>query len=327
MTRTADRRSPTRPAPNAPTRPALWMISGALCFAVMGTLTHALGPRCDWLTIALVRVVFMFASALLAARLAGVRLVFRRPVSLWPRSLAGSFSLVCTFYALTRLPVGDVLTLTNTYPLWVFALACLEFRRRPAAADLLGVVCGLVGVALIGRPHLGGDGRAAVVALAGSLGTAVAMVNLHRLRGVDPRAVVAHFAGVATVILGGWALARWSQAGPSTSAAAAAGAAGAVDVTLVLMLAGVGLTGTVGQVFLTKAYAAGPPTRVAVLGLTQVVFGVGFDALVWRRALGPLTLAGTALVLAPTAWLLARGGGVGGGAVVAGPADGSEPAP
>jgi len=296
------------------------MISGALCFAVMGTLAHALGSRCDWLTIALVRVAFMFASALAAARVAGAGLVFWRPGSLWPRSLAGSFSLVCTFYALTRLPVGDVLTLTNTYPLWVFALACLEFRRRPSAADSLGVVCGLAGVALIGRPHLGGDGRAAAVALAGSLGTAVAMVNLHRLRGVDPRAVVAHFAGVATVILGGWSLARGFRAVPGASLAPA----GSVDASVLLMLAGVGLTGTVGQIFLTKAYAAGPPTRVAVLGLTQVVFGVGFDALVWRRALGPVTLAGTALVLVPTAWLLARGGGVAGGAVE--PGDGAGPA-
>ena len=42
-------------------RPALWMLCGSFCFAAMGATTHALGPRCDWLVIALVRVLIMFA--------------------------------------------------------------------------------------------------------------------------------------------------------------------------------------------------------------------------------------------------------------------------
>ena len=45
------------------------------------------------------------------------------------RSLAGSFSLVCSFYALSRLPVGDVVTLTSTYPLWILVLSV---DREPA---------------------------------------------------------------------------------------------------------------------------------------------------------------------------------------------------
>src|SRR5260370_29860811 len=112
-----------------PARPALWMISGAFLFATMGSITHALGSRCDWPTIAVVRAGFMFVAAVIVARAAGATLVVWRPRSLWMRSLAGSFSLVCSFYALTRqLPVGDVLTLTNTYPIWIVALSWLTLR-------------------------------------------------------------------------------------------------------------------------------------------------------------------------------------------------------
>ena len=75
-----------------------------------------------------------------------------------------------------------------------------------------------------------------------------------------------------------------------------------------MMLLGVGVSGTVGQIFLTRAYAAGAPARVSVLALTQVVFALGFDVLLWHRALPASTLAGTTLVLAPTAWLLSRAG-------------------
>jgi drug/metabolite transporter (DMT)-like permease len=287
-------------------RPATWILSAAFCFAIMGALTHALGPRCDWLTIALVRTVFMFAASVVVARAAGVELVVWRPATLWMRSLAGSLSLVCSFYALTRLPLGDVLTLTNTYPLWIVMLSWLSVRRAPGAGDALAVASGLTGVALIERPHLTGDHLAAAVALLASVFSAVAMLGLHKLRGVDPRAVVAHFAGVASLFVAGSLLARGPVGAGDPSGSTPD--PGVAAVTL-LMLLGVGASGTVGQVFLTRAYAAGAPARVAVLGLTQVVFGLGLDVLLWQRAMSPASVAGTLLVLAPSAWLFARAGG------------------
>jgi drug/metabolite transporter (DMT)-like permease len=284
-------------------RPALWMLYGAFAFAAMGAFTSVLGTRCDWLLIALVRVVFMFATTTLLARSAGVRLVVLRPGSLWLRSLAGSLSLVCNFFAMTRLPLGDVLTLTNAYPLWIVLLSALLLRQPPAAAELLGVASGLVGVVLLQQPHLSGDRLASIVALVGSVATALAMFGLHRLKGVDARAVVAHFSGVATLVVGTWLALRW-QRGTI--------APGQPDPATLLMLLGVGVTGTVGQFFLTKAYAAGAPARVSVISLTQVLFGMAFDAAIWGRSMTPLGFVGFCLVLAPTAWLTGRGRGDGG---------------
>jgi drug/metabolite transporter (DMT)-like permease len=68
----------------------------------------------------------------------------------------------------------------------------------------------------------------------------------------------------------------------------------------------VGLSATVGQFFLTKAFTSGPPARVSVAGLTQVGFGMAFDALLWGKTFGLLTILGTVLVVAPTGWLLWR---------------------
>ena len=72
------------------------------------------GSRCDWLVVALVRALVMLATAATLARASGSRLAFWRPRTLWVRSLAGSFSLVCNFYALTRLPVADAVTLSTS---------------------------------------------------------------------------------------------------------------------------------------------------------------------------------------------------------------------
>lgn len=276
-------------------RPALWMLVGACAFAAMGALTHALGSRCDWLLVALLRALFMFTSATALARSSGVRLVVWDPPTLWMRSLAGSFSLVCNFYALARLPVADAITLSNAYPLWIVLATAVVLRQIPTRGEVLGVVCGLAGVALIQRPHLGGDRLAVVAAILGSFATAVAMLGLHRLRGVDPKAIMAHFAAVASLVVSGWLLVRRDV--PATLI---------FDRTTTLLLLAVGVTGTIGQFFLTKAYAAGPPGEVAVIGLTQVVFAMGFDVLFWKRSMPLETIIGFFLVLAPTAWITAQ---------------------
>jgi drug/metabolite transporter (DMT)-like permease len=272
------------------------MITAAFCFATMGALAHVIGPRCDWLAIALVRILCTFVFSVAIATLSGVRLVLWRPRTLWVRSLSGTVSLVCSFYALTRLPVADVLTLTNTYPLWIVLISLRE-RHGSLLADLFCVACGIVGVALIQRPYLAGKGDVAIlVALLGSVTTAVAMLGLHRLREVDASAVVAHFSGLASLLLCGWAGFR-----PQTASLWGLGLASG------LVLLGVGLSGTMGQVLLTKAFASGPPTRISILSLTQVVFAMGYDVLLQGRVMTAITLAGFALVIFPTAWITLRG--------------------
>lgn len=271
------------------------MLGSALAFAVMGACTHGLGSRCHWLVVALVRVLFMFLATASLARLAGVPLHVWRPRALWIRSLAGSFSLVCNFYALARLPVADALTLSNAYPLWILVLTSLMSRRWPGWAVTAALVCGLAGVALIERPRLDGDQGAAVVAMLSSVSTAIAMLGLHRLRGLDTRSVVAHFAGVGVLVASTILLFQPGAFSRSLRE----------PVTLTL-LSGVAVSGTVGQFCLTRAYAGGVPARVAVVSLSQVLFALVFDVLIWHRRLDPAILAGIVLVLVPTAWLSGR---------------------
>lgn len=274
---------------------SLWMLAGAILFASMGASAHALGSRCDWLLVALARSSVMFLVMAGWARASGVRLVVWKPARLWQRSLAGSVSLVCNFYVLAKLPVSEALTLGNMFPLWIVFLSALALRRLPPLAEVLGVVCGLLGVFLIERPDLGGDRLAVGVALGSSLFTAMALLGLHRLHEIDPRAVVAHFAGVSSLVASIGLLMRPSALN-----------AGLLDPTTLALLAGLVVPGTVGQYCLTRAYTAGSPARMAVVGLSQVVFALGYDLVFWGRSFTPVMLVGFVLVLGPSAWLNAR---------------------
>jgi drug/metabolite transporter (DMT)-like permease len=273
------------------------MIAGAFFLATMAGLSRSLNGRSDWLMIAVFRALVMLATSIVLVRTSGANLVVWRPRTLWLRSLAGSFSLICNFYTFTRLPLADAITLMNVYPLWIILISAFVLRRWPTVGEVIGVACGLAGVFFIERPRISGDGLAVIVALLGSVSTAVAMLGLNRLRDVDPRAVVAHFAGVASLISLTCLFFRWQQ-GATMPFEVSVGGIG--------LLMGVGASGTLGQILLTKAYAAGNPAKVATVGLTQVVFAMGFDVLFWNRELTPGTILGFGLVLAPTTWLSIR---------------------
>jgi len=280
------------------------MLFGAIAFSIMAALTHALGATWDWQIIAASRtgLALVFATALTLR--AGAKLVFWEPKTLWVRSISGSISLVCTFYALTRLPVALVLTLTNVFPIWVALLSWPLLKERPSRETWIAIAVALVGVVLVQQPHFvvedgRNDGRlAAILALVSSVSTAISMLGLHRLQQVDPRAIVAHFSGVALVVCL-VSLAIF----PNTALASSH-----FDATSLWMMLGVGICATTGQIFLTKAFAAGPPAKVSVVALTQVGFAMVFDVVIWGHRFSNITLLGMALVMAPTAWLLVSQG-------------------
>ncbi|HEV3237363.1 MAG TPA: DMT family transporter, partial [Gemmataceae bacterium] len=265
--------------------PYFWMLLGTLAFAIMSTLANVAGGSCDWQVIAMSRSGLAFTFTALWAILAGVKLVLWRPGTLWLRSIAGSISLVSTFYALTRLPVSDVITLTNVFPIWVAVLSWPILKERPSAQVWIAVIIGVTGIVLIQQPHLSSGNFAAAVALLSSFTTAIAMMGLHRLQGVDPRAVVVHFSGVS-FLFALLALAVFPN-----------------EVTRqndwngknIGLLVAIGMAAAVGQLFLTKAFAAGPPAKVAVVGLTQIVWAVLLDWLVLGRSFSSMTLIGIAL--------------------------------
>ena len=216
---------------------------------------------------------------------------------LWVRSLAGSVSLICTFFALTRLPVADVLTLTNVFPIWVAILSWPILREAPSAETWIAIGCGIFGVVLVQQPHFqqDEDGKlAAILALVSSFSTAISMLGLHRLQDVDSRAIVAHFSSVSLAVCLAFLLFIPNTALESSQ----------FDNRSIALLLGVGICATIGQIFLTKAFAAGPPAKVSVIGLTQVGFAIVFDVLVWGQSFSTTTLVGMVFVTAPTAWLL-----------------------
>jgi drug/metabolite transporter (DMT)-like permease len=280
------------------------MLSGSFSFSLMAVLTESLtrrsgpelAPLCDWQTVAMFRAGLVATFAALLARQAGATLVWFRPARLWLRSVAGSLSMVCAFYAFGHMHSEDVVTLSNTFPLWVAVLSWPLYRQPPGSGTVAAILVGVVGVILVEQPHLESGNWGAMAALAAAGLTAVAMLGLNRLRDIDPRAVVVHFSVVATLFCGA-AFLFTDRTQPFDRV---------LELSVAVKLLGIGVAATVGQVFLTLAFGQGAPAKVSVVGLTQIVFVTAMCVVVFDRPVNTVALIGTALIIAPTAWLITR---------------------
>jgi drug/metabolite transporter (DMT)-like permease len=278
--------------------PYIWMLFGAASFAVMAILTASVKDRVDWQWIAIARTGLAMTFAATLALSAGKRLVFLRPAKLWMRGVAGSISLVCGFYAMTHYPVSEVLTLTNMFPLWVAVLSLPLLGYWPSSDVWPAMIVGIFGIVLIQSgegANFAANRIAVAAALTSSFTSAVALIGLHQLRELDPRAIVAHFSAVAFATCIG-ALFVFPRTQPLS-----------LDLRNAATLLAIGAFATIGQLLMTKAFTHGSPARISVVGLSQVGFTMLMEMAIWHRTFSGLTLLGIGLVMAPTAWSLVRG--------------------
>ncbi|MSQ95861.1 MAG: DMT family transporter [Gemmataceae bacterium] len=266
----------------------------------MATLAPLAGRGCPWQLVAIARCVVPLLVISLWAKWDGVKLfVWDNPV-LWVRSLAGSLSLVLTFSVLasvhiTNLRVTDIYAICNIYPIWIALLSWPMLGRLPTGAVWLSIFSSITGVYLLQGAELQAGNFAALIVVAASIISAVAMMGLNRLKDLDPRTVVVHFSATALVfaLLSLCLLPVYEFDEPFAW-------------THLGELLGIGLTACVGQYYLTKAFTAGDPARVSVASLSQFVFVLILDVLVLDHSLDWNKLWGIPLIVGPTAWLMLR---------------------
>jgi drug/metabolite transporter (DMT)-like permease len=279
-----------------PIAPYLWMIGGCFTLAWMGQFAHWLKDSCDWRVVAAARASIAFILAFTIARTVGAKLVLWKPYALWFRGCASSASLLCTFYALAQLPTSEVLTLTNTFPIWVAFLSWPMLRVAPSLAVWVAAACGVLGVAVIQSPHFEANPGSAWpigLAVSAALTNALAMLGLNRLRGLNPWAVVVHYSGFATAVV---------------FATCLMGEMPRLDVLaeprVLALLLGVGVAATLGQFCVTQAFTNGPPTQMSIVALSQILFALALDLIFERGSMHASAFLGIGLILLPTAWVI-----------------------
>lgn len=195
------------------------------------------------------------------------------------------------FWALTALPLAEVITYYMAGPIYVTALSALLLGERVGWRRWTAVAAGFAGVVLALHPSPGSLSLAAACALLGSFLYACFMVATRTLAGT-PGAVLMTAQLVATLAFGGvLVLAQgWTAPGPA-------------DLALMLFL---GVGSLAGNLCVNRALRLAPAAVVVPYQYMLILWGLLFGWLFFGDVVGPTTLLGAAVIIGAGLFIFVR---------------------
>ena len=197
------------------------------------------------------------------------------------RSGIGMGAMYCFFYALAHLSLGDSMLIKSTIPLIIPFISDLWLQESISRRVILAGGLGFIGVFLILQPN-GDTNWASLVALSSSLMAAIAFVTVRKLSATEPPLRIVSYFAIVGLFISAIPL-IWAWQTPS--------------LREYLMLIGVGLTTTIGQLLLTRGYQNAPASSVGIFTYTSVPFGTFLGWLFWNELLDSNFLIGAILII------------------------------
>jgi drug/metabolite transporter (DMT)-like permease len=275
-----------------------FMAGAALCFSLMALFVKLAGRTLPTMEIVFARSLFMAVFTFGLLRREGLAPLGNHRLLLFARGAIGVTALSLFYFAIPRLPLGDVTAIFYMAPIWTAFSAAFILRERTAGLVLAGIGTSLVGVALIARPtFLFGDGLGALdgLAVAAAVGASIlsglVYTIVRKLRATDaPNVIIFYLSWVGVVgalpFLGNWVLPTgWAWA----------------------WLLGAGLSTQLGQIFLTRGLHLERAGRAVSVGYLQVVFAFVWGALFFGTIPGLQSLAGAVLIVGSVLLIARRG--------------------
>jgi drug/metabolite transporter (DMT)-like permease len=277
-------------------RGALWMIASAITFTVMTMLIKMLGEDYPAALQAFYRQ-FAGMAVLLPMILRDPRGSFRttRPGILLFRALAGTTGMILSFYAYQKLPLADANALSFTRTLWVVPLAALVLKETVGPRRVSATIVGFLGALLMLQPAAtAGDSYLtlpALAALTSALLIAMTVTGMKLMtRDHTTMTLMAWSAVLGLVLSIPPALFVWRWPEP-------------VDL---LLLALMGVLGTITQACYIKGMSEGDATVLAPVDYSRLVFAVVLGYLLFGEVPSGLTMLGAAIIIASTLYITIR---------------------
>ena len=204
------------------------------------------------------------------------------------RCCFGTLGILCNFWAITYLKLGDASILQKMAPFFAIIMSIFILGEKPNKMSIFSVLLALLGAAFVVKPGQGILGLPALVALLGgfSAGTAYTYVRKVGLGGVKGPVVVFSFSMFSVLILLPFFLLQYK---PMT-----------VQQTIFLILAG--CSAAVGQIFVTKAYAYAPAKEISVFDYSQVLFAAILGFVVFGEIPDLYSVIGYAIIFGTALW-------------------------
>ena len=274
-------------------RGALWMLASAVTFTVMTMLIKFLGDDYPATLQTFYRQAFGLVVMLpIIVRNPSGAFRTTRPGLLLFRSLAGTVGMILSFYAYQKMPLADANALSFTRTLWLVPLAAFVLKEGVGPRRVAATLVGFLGAMLMLQPATQGEmGTPALAALAASLLFALTVTGMKFMtRDHTTTTLMAWSAVLGFVLAIPPALFVWRR--PSF-----------VDL---LLLAAMGVLGTITQACYIKGMAEGDAAVMAPVDYTRLVFAIIIGYLLFHDIPNLLTMIGAGIIIASTLYITIR---------------------
>ena len=261
---------------------SLWMLFASFVFAIMGVCVKLASATSSTSEIVMCR---GLVGMLLIAGFARMQRVSLRTTLPWHhawRGLVGVTALWLWFFAIGQLPLATAMTLNYMAPIWIaaiiFTLGWWHKQRRFEWGLAAAIITSFAGVALLLKPTIHAEQwLGGLLALISGFLSALAYMQVKKLGqlGEPEYRVVFYFSvsGVLAGLLSGLAD-SYLRTGEFHILHTLTG-------TDFLLLGSIGLTATIAQMAMTRAYRLGAMLVTANLQYTGIVFSSIWGILIW----------------------------------------------
>lgn len=281
--------APVRPARN---HAAELMIAGTVAFGLMAIALRLATAQVSAFEAAFFRSLFGLLFCLPLLWLRGFALLRTRHFHLYiVRSGFGALAMLSSFWALAHLPLAQAVSIAYSTPLFVTVAAVLVLGEVVRLRRWSAVIAGFVGVLIIMRPGAAHFSVDMLVALAGAALAAGSYISIKFLSRTEPADAIVIYMNVIITPLS-LIPALWSWTWP--------------DYAGWFWLLLTGLLGTVGQLFMTRAYQAGEVSALIPLTFLQLPVVVTGAWLLFDERLDLSTLVGASVIVAANVYIARR---------------------
>jgi drug/metabolite transporter (DMT)-like permease len=273
---------------------AAWMLVGGVMFALMDAGMKWIANSYSPFQVAALRSIAALPLVLLWILLRGR---FRTLLRVhWPlhllRGVLGVGVMAGFVYGVANMPLSTAYAIVFVSPLMVTALAVPLLGEKVGPRRWMAIVVGLLGVLVVLRPGMAGiaTGPGLVLVLA-ALCYAVAAITVRKLAMRDsPEAMVFWFLTLLSLFAGAIGASTWKP----------------LQGEHLWIVAGIGLTGAMGQVALTHAFRLGEASQIAPLEYAGLLWVVLLDLAIWQVLPDGVTWLGAAIIVGSGLYLIRR---------------------
>lgn len=212
-------------------------------------------------------------------------------LTLFIRTCFGGVSMLLTFYNIATIPLGIASTFAQTTPLYAVFFAYFFLKESLSPLVFVATAIGFLGILLISSPSSNIPLSNIIAGIASGIGAGIALVSVRECKKYfEERVIILAFGIVATILSLGCLIVgmiypieifAWKSVGGN----------------LWWLILAMGIFGTLGQYFMTKAFMLAPAGIVSPIDYTKIIFSLFLGIYLGDRLPNLESLVGMILVI------------------------------